>query len=562
VNLANPSRPEPLRPDVAVIGASLGGVLAAWRAAEAGATVLLAAEHPWIGGQMTAQAVPPDEHPAVEQGAASASYRRFREAMRALVRSRPGFRDRSTLTPGFTNPGDGWVSRLCLEPVDAARWFEQLLAPAQREGRLRLLRLVRPLAARRTDATLREVRLADAADQPGARQWVVRAAVFIDATDTGELLKLAGLPYRLGKEGAADFGEPDAPAVADPLDQQPCTHVLALRWGAAPGPVVEPPPAYAFWRGHRLPQYGHLQFSAAMPGHGRGSSAQLPFAAPPRPDGGPDPAVLDWWRYRRVVSAAQWGPGGPGVPPVPAVAGILGRDRPRHDVTLVNWPQNDYALHPLLDGPRPTAAVQAAARELSLCWLHWLQTEAPRHDGRGCGYPEWQPATDLLGTRDGLAQQTYVRESRRIIARATLTQRHLLPVEAGADPADPADTVAVGAYNLDIHPTVVSGHGTNAAVGPFALPLGAFVPQHVDNLLPGCKNAGVTHLASACTRVHPAEWSVGEVAGLMAAQMARRRLAAGALADRPAERAALLAALDAAGVLRRWPRSRLSAPHP
>ena len=57
-----------------VLGASLGGVLAAWRAAQAlpraegavSAPVWLVAEQAWIGGQMTAQGVPPDEHPLIE----------------------------------------------------------------------------------------------------------------------------------------------------------------------------------------------------------------------------------------------------------------------------------------------------------------------------------------------------------------------------------------------------------------------------------------------------------------------------------------------------------------
>ena len=72
-----------MSPDIAVIGASLGGVLAAWRAAQAGRHVLLVAQHAWLGGQMTAQAVPPDEHALVELGGASRSYLAFRNDIRA-----------------------------------------------------------------------------------------------------------------------------------------------------------------------------------------------------------------------------------------------------------------------------------------------------------------------------------------------------------------------------------------------------------------------------------------------------------------------------------------------
>ena len=517
-----------MSPDIAVIGASLGGVLAAWRAAQAGRHVLLVAQHAWLGGQMTAQAVPPDEHALVELGGASRSYLAFRNDIRAHHRQQPGFLDRSTFTEG-TNPGDGWVSRLCFEPVLAARWLERLLAPQRSAGRLRVLRLAAPVAARRDGARIHSVMLRG----HDGRIHTVQAKIFIDATDTGELLRLTHLPYRVGKEAASEFNEPDAPATADPLDQQPCTHVLALRRCRQPGPVAAAPPAYAAWRAHRLPHFNHLLFSQHLPGRERGVSATLPFDA--------DGAKLDWWRYRRVVSGTQW---------------LDGRD----DVTLVNWAQNDYALHPLLDGPLPQPQVEAAARELSRCLLHWLQTEAPRSgvDAHGShGFREWQPATDMLGTPDGLAQQTYVRESRRIVAHTTLTQRDLLLPPGSPDQR--VDAVGIGAYNLDIHPTCISGHGVNASVHPFVLPLGAFIPLHADNLLPACKNLGVTHLASACTRVHPVEWLVGEVAGLMAALLVDQGLSARALPDSPTQRRALQRSLHTAGIPTAWPADLLAA---
>ena len=509
--------------DIVVIGASLGGVLAAASASRAGARVRLVAEHAWLGGQMTAQAVPPDEHPLIESGGASASYRRFREDIRTRVRAQPGFLDRATMTRG-TNPGDGWVSRLCFEPAHAVDWFEELLSHPVTAGHLQVVRGAWPVAATRLGR-----RITDVVIESAAGQTRLTAALFIDATDTGELLRLADLPYRLGKEAAAEFDEPDAPAQANRLDQQPVTHVMALRWHARPGPLISAPPASAFWRRQGVPQQADLLFSNSLPGRERGSSSSLPFC------GSGD--TLDWWRYRRIVSGAQWADG-------------------RADVSLVNWAQNDYALQPLLDGPRPQPEVEAAARALSLCLLHWLQTEAPRPDGRngGRGFPEWQLATDMLGTADGLAQQTYVRESRRIVARTTLSQRQLLEGSATAR----ADSAGVGWYNLDIHPTCVSGHSVNHRVAPFVLPLGAFIPLDCDNLLPACKNLGVTHLASACTRVHPVEWLAGEVAGLLAAHALAAGRAPAACLDSPAGLAAVQVALAAAGIPLAWPVAMLA----
>jgi FAD dependent oxidoreductase len=524
-----------------IVGASLGGVLAAWRAASslpraegaATAPVWLVAEHAWIGGQMTAQAVPPDEHPLIEfAGSASASYRQFRADIRSTYRAMPGFVDISRMTPGLTNPGDGWVSRLCFEPARAATWFERLLAPLQSQGRLRLLRLARPIAARRESRRIAELALREA---DGRIVWIEPGLV-VDASDTGELLRLANLPWRIGKESQAEFNEPDAPEAADPHDQQPVTHVLALRRMPSPGPLVEvDPESYRFWCTQRLPHYAHALFSEQMPGRGRGVSAQLPLQAAD--------TSLDWWRYRRVVCAAQWPALGP---------------RARLDTTLVNWSQNDYALEPLLDGPLPQPKVERRARELSRCLLRWLQTEAPRGDG-GRGFPEWQPATELLGTADGFAQAVYVRESRRIVALQTLTQHDLHQPPTNRD-----DAGCIGWYSLDIHPTCRSGHGLNAAVEPFVIPLGAWVPRDADNLIAGCKNLGVTHLANACTRVHPIEWAVGEVAGLIAASsLANGHTPAHNVSD-PTLRRELQATIDRAAIPRAWTPTLLAkrpAPH-
>ena len=52
---------------------------------------------------------------------------------------------------------------------------------------------------------------------------------------------------------------------------------------------------------------------------------------------------------------------------------------------------------------------------------------------------------------------------------------------------------------------------------PFQIPLGALIPQRVENLLPAGKNIGTTHITNGCYRLHPVEWNIGEAAGALAA---------------------------------------------
>src|SRR5690348_9169023 len=56
-----------LAADLVIAGGGLGGCAAALAALGQGLTVVLTETTDWIGGQLTSQAVPPDEHPWIEQ---------------------------------------------------------------------------------------------------------------------------------------------------------------------------------------------------------------------------------------------------------------------------------------------------------------------------------------------------------------------------------------------------------------------------------------------------------------------------------------------------------------
>jgi len=198
----------------------------------------------------------------------------------------------------------------------------------------------------------------------------------------------------------------------------------------------------------------------------------------------------------------------------------------RGDITLVNWPQNDYLLGNFHDVSEAELAKHIlGARQLSLSLLYWLQTEAPRPDG-GLGWKGLRLRPDLVGTEDGLAKRPYIRESRRIRADFTVVAQHIAKetrdeiakktgAKAAAEPF--ADRVGIGYYRLDLHPSTGGNNYIDMAALPFQIPLGALLPRRMENLLPACKNLGVTHLTTGCYRLHPVEWNIGESAGALAA---------------------------------------------
>jgi FAD-dependent oxidoreductase family protein len=200
-----------------------------------------------------------------------------------------------------------------------------------------------------------------------------------------------------------------------------------------------------------------------------------------------------WWRFRRILDRSNF------------EAGFV-----RSDVSVVNWPQNDYWFGPVVGVDLAEQARNLeAARQLSLSLLYWLQTEAPRPDG-GLGHPGLRLRGDVVrGTPDGLAPAAYVRESRRLRAEFTVLEQHIAHPLRPDGPERFDDSVGIGCYRIDLHPRVSGAGYLDLGCWPFQIPLGAMIPVRVENLLPGGKNLGVTHITNGAFRVHPVEWNVG-----------------------------------------------------
>jgi len=186
----------------------------------------------------------------------------------------------------------------------------------------------------------------------------------------------------------------------------------------------------------------------------------------------------------------------------------------------VNWPQNDFLLGNLIDVSENESKKHIdAAKQLNLSLLYWLQTEVPRPDG-GAGWKGLRLRKDIMGTEDGMAKYPYIRESRRIKAVFTVLEEHVGAenrklVSDELEAADFYDSVGIGYYHIDLHPSYRGNNNIDMPSLPFQIPLGALLPQRINNLLPANKNIGTTHITNGCYRLHPVEWSIGEAVGLL-----------------------------------------------
>ncbi len=507
--------------DVVVIGGSAGGFAAALASAETGARTALVCNFAQLGGQLTTQGVcTPDEQQYIEAFGGTRRYMRFRTSVRSYYCSKYRLTPSAQSNPNF-NPGSCWVSRLSYEPAVGADLLLEMARPAIIAGTLSVFlnSTVCGVTQDSDSLHIRSVQI-QTIDASGTQQ--LRASYFLDATDTGDLLGLCGeegKDWVTGAESFEDTGEPDAPAEPRPHWVQPFTFPFAIDWypqGKATN-VIDKPHDYEELKQTQNYHVIHGAITGLFAGR-----------AP-------------WWRYRRLIAADNFDD--------PAISS---------DVAMINTAGNDYyggnIIGKTASGdvitPEHASAELARARRVSLGYLYWLQTECERtHEdllaapGGGAdpttagelGYPEFRLRKDLFATEDGLAPEPYIRESRRIRAQQTVIEQDIVVTDfsgkecqgASARAKFFADSVGIGHYALDIHP---NGHGEPnhyVPTRPFQIPLGALIPRRLLNLLPACKNLGVTHLTNGAYRLHPIEWNIGESAGLLAAWCVQNSLTPG-----------------------------------
>jgi hypothetical protein len=531
--MANRVFSETLRADLLILGGGVGGCAAALAALENGLTVVMTEEYAWIGGQFTSQAVPPDEHGWIESFGCTARYRRFREDVRSFYRThyplKSGVRDSAGL-----NPGNGWVSPLCHEPRVALAVLQARLAPYLSAQRLRIL----------NHCKLQKVAL-DGADRIASvtvshedgRVLVLSAPFMLDATENGDLLPLAEVEHVTGSESRSMTGEPSAGELARPNNVQAISVCFVLDEQPDKNNTITPPTDYAYWRSYvpslTPPWPGPL---LSWNGLNPRTMEQMRYNFNPHRE---KPGLFSGlWAFRRIIDRSQFDDG-----------------FFSSDLCLVNWPMIDYMVADILHGTESQRAQHiAAARQLSLSMLHWLQTEAPRPGG-GIGSPGLRLRGDITGTEDGLAMAPYIREARRIRAFRTITETDVSsayrPGDTLAERYD--DSVGVGYYRIDLHPSTGGDNYIDVPSLPFRIPLGALIPQRVTNLLASAKNIGTTHITNGCYRLHPVEWNIGESAALLIVYCMRHKTTPHALYRNHGQLTAFQRWIREQGVETEWP---------
>ncbi len=307
--------------------------------------------------------------------------------------------------------------------------------------------------------------------------------------------------------------------------------------------MISKPENYEFWKSY-IPN-----LDPAWPGPLLSLTYSKPSTLEPltlgfQPEGNVTGSVLNLWNYRKIIDRKNFTPGFyPG------------------DISIINWPQNDYLPGKLIDVNEDEFKKQVdGARQLNLSLLYWLQTEVARPDG-GTGWPGLRLRGDIMGTEDGMAKYPYIREARRIEALFTVLEEHVgvenRTLMKGKDAAAKAeefqDSVGVGCYYLDLHPSTKGNNYIDLPSLPFQIPLGALIPRKTINLLPACKNIGTTHITNGCYRLHPVEWNIGEVVGMLTVFALQKKVSPLEVRETPELLAEFQKTIRSQGIETSWP---------
>jgi FAD dependent oxidoreductase len=488
-----------IQTDVAVIGVGLGGFAAVRALLERGLTVAAIEEYPWIGGQVTSQAlcVLDEYHDPVGEGIGySRRYAEFREGLRKHYTTNYQL---SALGAGqlYLNSGNSMNSHMVAEPHVAQEVLLETLRPYIESGQLVIMTGWVAESARCRSYKLEAVQCRSVHDP--ADCFEVLASFFLDGTEAGDLYPIIPVSYRLGADGPV-FGERHSDSDADVAAIQSSTVCFAVEYVPGGDFTIPRPADYEYWK------ESHGPFFLDTPGASAAEPAQM-FVRKERSDGRLLPPAF---YYRSVIDHRNF-------------------DDPRRACsrTIINTSCNDYRSEPMVGPGVDTRDVYEKACALSRAYLYWLQAEAPRDEG-GFGYPELRPCPEITGTPDGFAMAPYIREGRRLSAHRTIVEEDIaIHSRPGARAAFFEDSVGLGGFVIDIHRRTGNAPRFHGGVHsrPYQIPLSAMVTPELENFACAGKCIGTTQITNGAYRLHNIEWAIGEAAGELAAYCLENRIA-------------------------------------
>jgi hypothetical protein len=434
--------------DVLVIGASASGIAAGIQSARMGVNTIITEPTTWLGGMITAAGVSAfDGNHSLPSGL----FGEFREALHKVY-------------GGPSIVSTGWVSNTLFEPHVGDSIFKSMVLQTKGLTVKYQFKFLRVLKNNDT------ITGAVFVDEPTNQQITIYARQVIDATELGDVLANAGVPYSLGMEASAATGEDVHVSETNDIVQD-ITYVAILKdYGVGVDKTIAKPKNY-------------------------------------------DPSEFDGACTDYYFNTAN---------PKPNVDAIkmLNYGKLPNQKYMINWPNrgNDIYLNVVEMDEANRQSELVKAKEQTLRFIYFIQHQL--------GFKNLGLADDEFPTPDKLPLIPYHRESRRVKGLVRFDVRHIAKPFDAPSPLYRTG-IAVGDYPIDHHHKKnikAPQHLDFYPVPSFNIPLGSLIPQHLSGLIIAEKSISVSNVVNGTTRLQAIALLIGQAAGTLAALSVQQNL--------------------------------------
>ena len=434
--------------DVLVIGASASGIAAGIQSARMGVNTIITEPTTWLGGMITAAGVSAfDGNHSLPSGL----FGEFREALHKVY-------------GGPSKVSTGWVSNTLFEPHVGDSIFKSMVLQTKGLTVKYQFQFLRVLKNNDT------ITGAVFVDEPSNQQITIYARQVIDATELGDVLANAGVPYSLGMEASAATGEDVHVSETNDIVQD-ITYVAILKdYGMGVDKTIAKPKNY-------------------------------------------DPSEFDGACTDYYFNTAN---------PKPNVDAIkmLNYGKLPNQKYMINWPNrgNDIYLNMVEMDEANRQSELVKAKEQTLRFIYFIQHQL--------GFKSLGLADDEFPTHDKLPLIPYHRESRRVKGLVRFDVKHIAKPFESSIPLYRTG-IAVGDYPIDHHHKKnikAPQHLDFYPVPSFNIPLGSLIPQHVSGLIIAEKSISVSNVVNGTTRLQAIALLIGQAAGTIAALSVQQNL--------------------------------------
>ena len=434
--------------DVLVIGASASGIAAGIQSARMGVQTIIAEPTTWLGGMITAAGVCAfDGNHSMPSGL----FGEFREALHKVY-------------GGASKVSTGWVSNTLFEPHVGDSIFKSMVLHTK--GLTVKCQFQFVSAIKNNNAITGAIFL----HLPTNQKVTIYAKQVIDATELGDVLANAGVPYSLGMEASAVTGED--------------VHVSETN------DIVQ-----------------DITYVAILKDYGKGTDKTIP-----KPKNY-DPSEFDGACTDYYFNTAK---------PKPNVDAkkMLDYGKLPNKKYMINWPNsgNDIYLNIVEMNEADREKELVKAKEQTLRFIYFIQHQL--------GFKNLGLADDEYPTADKLPLIPYHRESRRVKGLVRFDVKHIAKPFDSPNPLYKTG-IAVGDYPIDHHHKKnlkAPQHLDFYPVPSFNIPLGSLIPQDISGLIVAEKSISVSNVVNGTTRLQAIALLIGQAAGTLAAQAVQQNL--------------------------------------